>query len=154
MSPSSGYVAEIRKLVGRRPLILAGATVIITDESGRVLLQRRGDTGNWDIPGGNLELGDTFEDAARREVKEELGLDLEELTFVSTYSGKEFYFPYPNGDEVYTVGVIYTAVCHGDRVLPDGQEALEAHFFEFDNFPETLGPLSRLMLDKFKNTSS
>lgn len=70
----SGYIMDLREVVGARPLILAGAGVIIVDNEGRILLQHRSDNGDWGIPGGSMELGESFEEAARREVLEETGL--------------------------------------------------------------------------------
>jgi NAD+ diphosphatase len=71
------YVAEMRALVGQRPLILVGAGVLIEDAQERLLLQRRTDDGLWSIPGGGVEVGETVEAAARREVREETGLTLD-----------------------------------------------------------------------------
>jgi len=50
-----GYVDELRALVGTRPLILLRAAVIVQDEAGRLLLQRRGDNAKWSLPGETLE---------------------------------------------------------------------------------------------------
>lgn len=65
------YVSELRNLVGHRPLLLAAAGVVVVDDLGRWLLQRRVDDGLWGLLGGALELGESFEDAARRELFEE-----------------------------------------------------------------------------------
>ncbi|GAB6005942.1 hypothetical protein JCM12214_18420 [Geobacillus vulcani] len=46
-----GYIEELRKIIGTRPIILAGAGVAVTDECGRILLQKRRD-GLWGLPGG------------------------------------------------------------------------------------------------------
>lgn len=50
---------------------------VITDDEGRTLLIRRADTGEWQIPGGVLERGETIHDGLRREVLEETGLLIE-----------------------------------------------------------------------------
>ncbi len=53
-----GYIEDIRKLVGHRPLILVGAVVVMVDEHGRILLQQRKfPKGSWGLPGGLMELG-------------------------------------------------------------------------------------------------
>lgn len=51
-----------------------GAGALVLDSSGRILLGRRSDTGEWSMPGGHVEPGESFEDAAMRELREEAGL--------------------------------------------------------------------------------
>lgn len=85
------YVAELRRLVGTRPLILVGAEVLVFDRGNRLLLQRRSDSGDWAIPGGMMEPGETLEETARRETREETGLELGQLEFMGVYSGPLIY---------------------------------------------------------------
>ena len=124
-----GYLEELRRLVGTRLLVVPGACVMIRDELGRVLLHRRADSGAWDVIGGSMEPGETFEQTARREVEEEIGVTLGELDVVRVYSGASCFHTYPNGDQVNHVGVAFqtrgmrgqpTAGCQrgrGDRLL-------------------------------------
>jgi ADP-ribose pyrophosphatase YjhB (NUDIX family) len=58
---------------------------VITDDQGRALLIQRRDNGNWEPPGGVLELGETIEDGLRREVREETGLDIEPGPLTGVY---------------------------------------------------------------------
>lgn len=51
----SGYIKELRKLIGAHPIIMAGACVILMDGNGRLLLQQRTDNGLWGLPGGSME---------------------------------------------------------------------------------------------------
>jgi ADP-ribose pyrophosphatase YjhB (NUDIX family) len=60
-----------------RPVLAVAAVVV--DDTGRVVLIRRGkapDLGEWSIPGGAVELGESLADALRREIREETGLDV------------------------------------------------------------------------------
>lgn len=82
--------------------------MLVFDPQGRLLLQRRTDTSEWAIPGGMMEPGESFEQTARREILEETGLTLGALEFLGVYSGSQFYYRYPNGDEVNNVSVAYT----------------------------------------------
>lgn len=55
---------------------------VVLNEHGQVLVIQRNDNGHWEAPGGVLELGETFEEGVRREVREETGIDVavEDLT--------------------------------------------------------------------------
>jgi len=62
-----------------------GAAVVCVDGTGRVLLVRHLATGSWLLPGGALEPGESPEDAARRELREETGCEADELAAVARY---------------------------------------------------------------------
>jgi ADP-ribose pyrophosphatase YjhB (NUDIX family) len=57
--------------------LVPGGAALVVDQQGRILLQRRADSGNWSLPGGVMELGETMGHAVVREVREETGLDVE-----------------------------------------------------------------------------
>lgn len=135
-----GYIMELRKTVGSRPLIMAGANVILLNKNGQLLLQLRKDNQCWGLAGGSMELGETLEEVARRELFEETGLIAKHLTMFNVFSGKEFYYKYPHGDEVYNV--ITTYICteyEGDLKL-DQDEVAELRFFSLDQLPENISP--------------
>ena len=58
----SDYIMDLRKIVGHRPLLQVGASVIVEDEKGRILLQKRSDNHFWLYAGGSVELDETAED--------------------------------------------------------------------------------------------
>ena len=70
----SEYILDLRKTVGHRPLLQVGASVIVVDSEGRILLQKRRDNGLWGYAGGSVELDEEVEKAAMRELFEETGL--------------------------------------------------------------------------------
>lgn len=130
---------ELRKLVGSRPLMLCGATVVVFDENQRVLMLRRTDNGKWVFPGGSIELGERLEEAARREVFEEAGIRVGELELLNVFSGEAMYYKYPNGDEVYIVDVVYcTREFSGPICIND--ESSECAFFAVEDIPTDVSP--------------
>lgn len=74
------YVQHLRQYVGHCPLPMVGAAALIVEEQNRLLLLKRSDSGCWGTLGGSVELGEVVEAAARREVREEISLELGELT--------------------------------------------------------------------------
>lgn len=130
-----GYIEELRALVGKRPLISVGAGVAVLDPQNRVLLQRRSDNGLWNIPSGTMELGESLEQTARRELLEETGLEAGQLTFFSLISGPEFHYVYPNGDEAFFVSVRFMTRDVRGTAKPDGVEGLELRYFSLDDLP-------------------
>ena len=63
-----------KPLLGGPTSIRPGACAIIFDDSGKVLLERRSDNGFWGLPGGAVEVGESVEQAVKREVMEETGI--------------------------------------------------------------------------------
>lgn len=133
------YIEELRKLIGHRAIIMVGAGALITDDQGRLLLGKRTDIHAWGIPGGSMEPGETLEETARRETREETGLELGALRLFNVYSGPRFFFTYPSGDQVYNVSVVYQ--CRGFRGTPRPSEEHSAWaFFALEALPEPLSP--------------
>jgi 8-oxo-dGTP pyrophosphatase MutT (NUDIX family) len=66
--------------------LVPAAGVLAVDDSGRLLLQRRRDTGQWAIPMGKQELGETVSQCAVRETGEETGVRVEVTGLLGIYS--------------------------------------------------------------------
>jgi 8-oxo-dGTP pyrophosphatase MutT (NUDIX family) len=143
-----GYVSDLRKLVGTRPIILVGAEVLVFDSQAQLLLQQRSDTGDWTIPGGMMEPGETFEETAIREVQEETGLQIRDLELVRVYSGPQFYYQYPHGDEVFNVSALFITHSYTGKLAVDS-ESLSIGFYSLAAIPGPLNPLSRIVLDDY-----
>lgn len=136
----SGYIMDLRKIVGHRPLLQVGASVIVEDEKGRVLLQKRTDNHCWGYPGGSTELDERVEDAAARELREETGLIAHRLELFGVFSGKELHYIYPNGDEVSNVDIVFLCKDYSGTLRPDEEESEQLQFFEAGKLPEKLSP--------------
>lgn len=73
-----------------------------------VLLIRRHDDGLWDLPGGGVNVGEEVGAAARRELREETGLEAGPLTLLDVFSGEAHRHTYPDGNVVAWVTVLYS----------------------------------------------
>ena len=131
------YFKYLRQYVGHKPIILPGATVIMINENDEVLLQKRRN-GYWGLPGGLMDLGESFEEVAKREVFEETGLVVENLKLLNVYAGSEYYLKVPNGDELYSAtAVYYTKDISGDMKI-DYSESEEMWYCSLDQLPRNL----------------
>ena len=143
------YISELRKYVGQDPIINVGATVLVLNEYHEILLNLRTDTNTWGMIGGSMELGESLEETAARELWEEAGLKAERFELLDVFSGKELYFVYPNGDRTYTVAVLYKAVnAAGELKIRDG-ESSRLQYFPLDGLPE-LESRAKYVTDKMR----
>jgi 8-oxo-dGTP pyrophosphatase MutT (NUDIX family) len=143
-----GYISELRKQVGTQPLIMVGSCVLVFDSARRLLLQRRTDSLDWGTIGGALELGESLEEAAARELLEEAGLRAGAFQFIALLSGKDMYYKYPHGDEIYNVMAIYEAKnVQGEPTIND-DEGLELDYFNLDEPVTNLNPFTEHYLRK------
>ena len=145
-----GYIEEIRKLVGHRPLILVGCVVVIADEKGRLLLQERVyPKGTWGLAGGLMELGERAEETAVREVREETGLEVENLKMINVYSGPDHFAVAENGDEFYMVTCAYYTRSFKGELKVDLTELHQVSFFEPDELPGQLVKSHRMVIEDY-----
>jgi 8-oxo-dGTP pyrophosphatase MutT (NUDIX family) len=133
------YVKEMRKIIGPKPLLICGASVILFDQKQRVLMLLRSDNDCWCFPGGSTDLGEELEQSAKREVYEETGLNVLHLELFHVFSGEELHYIYPHGDEVYIIDVVYTSSQYeGEIRLND--ESKTYQFFEVHQIPDNISP--------------
>ena len=125
------YVKSIRGKLGPQKILLNCAGAVI-ERDGKVLLQRRSDNGQWGLPGGILELEETYAQAALREVREETGLLCELTALLGIYHNYDMMWP--NGDRAHTIGALYTARIVGGALRTD-EESLELRFFSREELP-------------------
>lgn len=118
-----------------RKVPLRGCAVVITNLSGDVLLLRHSyGPDAWSLPGGGIDPGEAPEAAARREVKEELGLTLGVVESLGTSEEEVSGSPHTS--------YLFMSVVDA-RPRPDGREVTEARFFPSHSLPEPLAPVTR-----------
>ena len=139
------YIKTMRWYVGHRPIMQVGANVVIVREDGAMLLQRRSDNGLWGYHGGSVELGEDTRDAAKRELFEETALTAEDLELHGVYSGKDTFYRYPNGDEVFNVDILYVCRRWSGEPSPQKGEVEELRWFAPQDLPpdEMISPPNR-----------
>lgn len=128
------YIKWIRGKVGHEKIIIVYAGGCIFNKNGEVLLQKRADCNKWGFPGGAIELGETPEMAAKREVKEETGLDIEVQKLIGIYTDSDVV--YPNGDKAHSICICYEMSVVGGELVCDKDETLELEFFSLNDMPE------------------
>lgn len=112
--------------------------VVAEDAAGHVLLLRRVGEGTWGLPGGGVDSGETWTQAALRECLEETGWEVELQGLLGIYSDPATQtYRYPDGWAVQFFGVVFLATVLRRSGIPDG-EASALGFFALDDLPEPL----------------
>ena len=144
-----GYVEDLRKLVGHHPLILVGSTVVLMDRKGRILLQQRKfPKGKWGLPGGLMELGESTEDTAKREVYEETGLTIKNLKLINVHSSSRL-SKAENGDEFYVVTIAYYSHHFEGQLRINQDESIDLQFLYPHQFPDDMVGSHRLLIEEY-----
>ena len=131
----SDYFKELRKYIGHSPIIIPHSAVILFNKDNKVLIEIRSDDGFYDFPGGGVDLNETVEEAAKRELFEETGLIADKLELFKVYSGPITYYKYANGDEIYGIDTIYICKEYHGELKPQKEEVTSLMFLNLDDLP-------------------
>ncbi len=126
------------KRLERMPdFIRPGTNAIIFNELGEVLLELRSDNGFWGLPGGGLEVGESVEQAVKREVLEETGLRVSLKRLVGVYSDprQQNISAYPDGAIVQYVTTAFECARDGGE-LRMSDESTDIGYFDARALPE------------------
>ena len=146
-----GYIANLRKYVGHEPILTAGVGLLVFNSENKVLMQLRTDYNAWGFPGGAMELGESFEEVAKREIKEETNLEIDELKLIKVLSGKDTYREYPNGDKLYDITAIYVVKKYHNDLIINDDESKKLEWFDINNLPENMTEYTNNYIKKFGN---
>ena len=146
-----GYISDLRKYVGHEPILTAGVGLFVFNDENKVLMQLRTDYNSWGFPGGAMELGESFEDVAIRELKEETNLIVDELKLIKVLSGKDTYREYPNGDKLYDITAIFVIKKYHSNLKINDNESKKLEWFKIDNLPENMTEHTKNYIKKFDN---
>jgi 8-oxo-dGTP pyrophosphatase MutT (NUDIX family) len=142
----SEYLRDLRAIVGSRLLLLPGVAAIVRDADNRVLFMRRSDNGEWSLPAGAIDPGETPAEAVVREVREETGLEVKPARIAGVFGGKGFRVRYENGDEAEYTVIVFDCETVGGRLAAADGEALELRYFAPDEAPELQVAYPRILL--------
>jgi len=148
----SEYLKNLRKLVGHMPILVCGASVIVENENGEILLQLRKDNNCWGYPGGLVDINEVVEEAAKRELLEETGIVANSMELFGVFSGKELYHIYPHGDEISAVDVVYMCKDYSGEARADFVESLDVRFFPVGELPDNISPPCVPALKKYRES--
>lgn len=125
------YIHELRKITGPRKLILNCSGAFI-EKDGKILFQRRTDNGQWGLIGGLVEMNETYEQAALREIREETGLEVRLTSFIGIFHNHDMVWS--NGDAAHVISAMFTAeIISGEPRIDE--ESYELRFFGPDELP-------------------
>lgn len=143
-------------MVGQKPVIMVTAGVVILNADNELLLQHRADGSGWGPIGGFMELGESVEETARREVFEETGLTVGQLELFGIFSTPEIQ-TFANGDQVQVVTVFYLTDTTTGTLQPD-IEGLELRYFNLASLPEQLFaptlPMFAAIKERFRDSKA
>jgi len=122
-----------------RPLTLGVRVMLIQD--GKVLLVRHTYLDGWFMPGGGVKRGETLDQAARREAREEVGAQLNEISLIGAYS---HFLEWKSDHNILFFSNDFTSNGRHDR------EIAEVRFFPLEKLPENLYPSHRLRLEEYR----
>ena len=132
----ASYLGQLRAAVGNRMLITPGASAVIQDDNGQILLIQRSDNLEWAIPGGSMELGYSVYDTLVREVREETGLEVISATLFAIYSEPRFVFTNAFGGKHQPIHFAFRVDEWKGSLITETDESVDARFFPADQVPE------------------
>src|SRR5688572_7972623 len=138
--------------LGKEGKLRLGCSAAIFDEQGRILLTRRTDNGQWCLPGGRMESGESAAEACEREVLEETGLRVRVKRLVGVYSHPDQLVIYPDGNKAHIVALHFEAeVVSGEPGLSN--ETTDFGYFTKDQIQslEFLGRHRERIMDTLEN---
>lgn len=138
------YIHDLRAKIGNMPVILPVAGGALRDEQGRILLQRREDTLTWGLPGGMMEYGESAENTAIREYREETGLNVRIKGLIGVFT--DYFVTYANGDKAQTPAFCFEMEYISGQLMPSSHETVAVAWFAPDELPEIFNEQHRQMI--------
>lgn len=137
---------------GSPVVVQTGASIIVEDEYGRILMQQRQDDGTWSYPGGRVDIDETVEETARREVQEECGLIVGDMTLLGVFSGSELNHIYPDGNEVCGIDIVFVSHDYTGTLHSEDGEARQMGFYPITELPQPISQMNAKQINAYLRT--
>jgi 8-oxo-dGTP pyrophosphatase MutT (NUDIX family) len=145
---SSFYYRDENAPRPNRPRRTGVAALI--EHDGLLLLERRADAPVWSLVSGGVDDDETLEEALRREVREETGLEVASYSFFGTFSDPSRVACYPDGNTVQLITLVYRVEAEDATVLSVSPESRELRFFGKDDLPpDDLIAVARPIMERY-----
>ena len=137
------YLGKLRATLGHDLLLSPGVQILLIRDDQRILVQKRADSGVWELPAGSCEPGQSFRTAAVAELFEETSIRIQPadlIPFASLSDPSIHTLTYPNGDQVHAFALCFWAWApHGETSINDG-EAIEHQWADPSDLPRPIHP--------------
>jgi ADP-ribose pyrophosphatase YjhB (NUDIX family) len=126
----SAHIARLRAVIGHDLLLLPSVSVLPVDPAGRLLLVRHaGHHDGWAVLGGAIDVGESPAEAAVRETREEIGVEVRLVRLLDVLGGPDYEVSYPNGDRAAYVTALYEAAIIDGSPAADDAEVSDVAWF-------------------------
>ncbi|MBR2708824.1 NUDIX domain-containing protein [Candidatus Saccharibacteria bacterium] len=148
MSYENSFVYSLRQKVGDMRLITAGVEVVPVNKKNQIKFVRSRDIEGWSIPGGHVELGDSWQSAALKELREEVGIiaNVGDLKICAIVSGPGRVFSYNDGT---TQSFTVCFLCRDwekEISFSDSEEIIEAKWMDIEQARKNVTSKRELMM--------
>jgi 8-oxo-dGTP pyrophosphatase MutT (NUDIX family) len=122
------YWKKIRKYIGNEQILSPGMSIVIKNTENKIAIVRRVDDGEWSLPAGAKEPGETIIETAKNEVFEETGLEIKDVKLVGVFSGSKMRWTYPNGHKMHFLSFLFSAGHCGGTLIVNDNENIEVRW--------------------------
>jgi len=138
--------------LGKEGMLRLGVSAILFNDEGKFLLTQRTDNGQWCLPGGAVESGESVAEACEREVFEETGLRVRVKRLIGVYSHPDQLVVYKDGNKAFIVAIHFEAEIMGGE-LGLSNETTDFGYFTVEEMQklDMLGRHKERILDTFEN---
>lgn len=109
--------------------IIPGASAVVTNQEGDILLHLRADNQLWGLPGGGMEIGESIAQTIKREVREETGLRVRPEYIVGIYSDPKHVVAFSDGEVRQQFSICFACSIIGGK-LRSSSESHAVQFFK------------------------